>query len=140
MSARPFARLRRLGSRRRRLLVTALLLLTGASIAVAALPFRIAIRFGAVRQSGRGGPTEEDAVWAVEAASRLLPWRTMCIEKGLAVQRMLRSAGVDAVLHYGARQAPETGKLEAHVWVTAGRESIMGADEAPYFAEVASFP
>ena len=114
--------------------------MTGASIAVAALPFRVAIRFGVARHSGGGDPTAEDAVWAVEAASRLLPWRTMCIEKGLAVQRMLRSAGVDAILHYGARQSLETGKLEAHVWVTAGREPIIGGDEAPHFAEVASFP
>ena len=140
MSAGPFARLRRLGSERRRLLVQAALLLTGASIAVAALPFRAAIRFGAVRDSGRRRGTPEDAVWAVEAASRLLPWRTMCIEKGLAVQRLLRSGGVDAVLHYGARHSPETGKLEAHVWVTAGGEPIIGGVEAPHFAEVASFP
>jgi hypothetical protein len=140
MSAGPFARLRRLGSERRRLLARAALLLTGASFVVAALPFRLAIRFGGVPATGRGDRAAEDAVWAVEAASRLLPWRTMCIEKGLAVQRMLRSAGVDAVLHYGARHSPETGKLEAHVWVTAEGRAIIGADEAPYFAELASFP
>jgi hypothetical protein len=114
--------------------------LTGASIAVAALPFRIAIRFGAVGLRRRGRTTQEDAVWAVEAAGRLLPWRTMCIEKGLAVQRLLRSAGVDAVLHYGARHSPGCGKLEAHVWVTVDGETIIGEDEAPCFAEVASFP
>lgn len=140
MSAGPLKRLRRLGSERRRLLVRAMLLLTGASAGVAVLPFRIAIRLGAVRLGRSSDPSEEDAVWAVEAAARLLPWRTMCIEKGLAVQRMLRSAGVCAVLHYGARQSRDTGKLEAHVWVTAGGEPIIGADEAPNFAEVASFP
>jgi hypothetical protein len=140
MSAGPFSRLRRLGSERRRLLVRAALLLTGASIAVAALPFRVAIRFGAVPASGRAGGTKDGAVWAVEAASRLLPWRTMCIEKGLAVQRLLRSGGVDAVLHYGARHSPETGRLEAHVWVTADGQPIIGAEEAPQFAEIVSFP
>jgi hypothetical protein len=64
----------------------------------------------------------------------------MCIEKGLAVQRLLRSGGVDAVLHYGARHSPETGRLEAHVWVTADGQPIIGAEEAPQFAEIVSFP
>ena len=81
----------------------------------------------------------DDCVWAVEAASRRLPWRTMCIEKGLVVQRMLRSGGVNAVLHYGARHHPDTSRLEAHVWVTVEGIAVIGGAEAASFALVASY-
>lgn len=82
----------------------------------------------------------EDCVWAVEAAGQRLPWRTMCIQKGLAVQRLLRSGGVDAVLHYGAARTKDTGKLEAHVWVSVEGVTVIGGEEAPLFTEVAAFP
>jgi hypothetical protein len=64
----------------------------------------------------------------------------MCIEKGLAAQRMLRSGGVDAILHYGARYRPGSGQLEAHVWISVGGETVMGAEQAANFAELATFP
>lgn len=112
-------------------------MLTAASAAVALRPFRRAIRFGCV-SLGRKALDPEDCIWAVEAAARRLPWRTMCIEQGLAAQRLLRSAGIDAVLHYGARQnAPD--KLEAHVWVSVAGQPVLGAD-ATGFSEIATFP
>ena len=117
-----------------------MLLLTGASVGVAVLPFRIAIRFGAVRLGRRSDASEEDAVWAVETASRLVPWRTVCIQKGLATQRILRAAGSDAILHYGARHASNAGKLEAHVWVTIDGHDVIGGEEAAAFAELAAYP
>ena len=132
-------RLRRLSDRQRHLLLRASVLLGLAWIAVALLPFRKAIRFGSV-PLGDGGAPVEDCLWAVEAASRRLPWRTMCIEKGLVTQRMLRSGGTDAVLHYGARHEARTGKLEAHVWVTVDGRAVIGGAEAPDFALIASYP
>ena len=139
ISSTSLARLRCLNGRQRRLLLRAAVLLGLASAVVALLPFRIAVRFGSVRL-GFGSARLDESVWAVEAASRRLPWRTMCIEKGLAVQRMLRSSGVDAVLHYGARNHPETGKLEAHVWVTVEARAVIGGGEAPDFASIAAYP
>jgi hypothetical protein len=64
----------------------------------------------------------------------------MCIEKGLAVQRILRSSGVNAVLHYGARHHSETSRLEAHVWVTVDGRPVIGGEDAPEFASVATYP
>ena len=69
-----------------------------------------------------------------------MPWRTLCIEKGLAVQRMLRRGGVDAVLHYGARRSVKTGELEAHVWVSVSGEIVIGGEEALGMPELARFP
>ena len=109
MKAGPIQRYRRLSSEQRRLLSRSVILLTAASAAVALLPFRRALAIGSVAIGKHGDAVDPfDCVWAVEAAARRLPWRTMCIEKGLAVQRMLRLSGVDARLHYGARHHPVT--------------------------------
>ena len=130
----------RLSNEERRILVRAAFVLTAAAIAVAVLPFRTAIRFGLVRLAGRSTLRPLDYVWAVEAVARRLPWRTVCIQKGLAVQRLLRGDGVDAVLHYGARRSPESGELEAHVWVSVGGQTIIGGEDAAGLPEIARFP
>ena len=140
MRVSPFRKFRRLERARRRLLVRAGSMVSAASAAVACLPFRHAIRFGSVPVSERGRDRAEECVWAVEAVARHLPWRTMCIEKGLAVQRLLRRSGTDARLHYGARHDPVSGKLEAHVWVTVDGIPVIGGEQAAEFAEVASYP
>src|SRR5689334_14057452 len=129
MSAGPLVRLRRLNGERRRLLLRAAALLILASAAVALLPFRRAIRFGCV-PPGDARRSTEDVVWAVEAAALRVPGRTMCIEKGLVVQRLLRLGGVEAILHYGARHHGETCKLEAHVWVTVDGRPVIGGAES----------
>lgn len=133
-------RLHGLGRERRRLLASAALALTAASAAVALLRFRTAIGFGGIPLGRRGAVTARDCVWAVETMARRLPWRTMCIEQGLAVQRLLRAAGVEATLHYGARTVQATGKLEAHVWVSVAGTIVIGGEEAPGYAEIAAFP
>jgi hypothetical protein len=132
-------RLSRLDKDRRRLLVHATMLLSLASAAVALLPFRFAIRLGLVSIRTTRPIDPEVVVWAVEAAARRLPWRTVCIEKSIVVQRMLRGAGIDAVLHYGARHAA-TSELEAHVWVTVDGQPVIGGEEASNFAPVARYP
>jgi hypothetical protein len=134
-----FVRLRRLNGAQWGLFLRASVLLGLAFVAVAVLPFRSAIRFGSVPLGDRSWK-EGEIIWAVEAAARRSPWRTACIEKGLVAQRMLRSAGVKAILHYGARHHPETGKLEAHVWVTVGARPVIGGAEAAAFAPIATYP
>lgn len=121
------------------LLLRAAALLTLASAAVAMLPFRVIIRLGSTALGNRRWSADE-AIWAVEAAAKRVPWRTVCIEKGLVAQRLLRAAGIDAVLLYGARHDPQAGKLEAHVWVTVGGRAVIGGAEAPGFAAIAAYP
>lgn len=134
---------RRLGDvddRRWFLLVRATLSLAHVSIALAIMPFRLAIRSGSRPLGRKSTYRVDDIVWAVTSAARLLPWRTMCLEKGLGCQRMLRSAGIDALLHYGARHHPETGALEAHAWVVVEGNAVIGGDEARGFALLATYP
>lgn len=138
--ATPMTRFYRLSRERRQLVWRAAIALTAASAAVALLPFRKAIEFGSIPLKRPNGVTAGDCVWAVEAFARRVPWPAMCIQKGLAVQRLLRSGGVDAVLHYGANRSAETGELQAHVWVSVSGETVIGGEEAVGFAEVATFP
>jgi hypothetical protein len=64
----------------------------------------------------------------------------MCIEKGLAAQRLIRGSGADAILQYGARHHPDSGRLEAHVWVTVDGRAVIGGREAECFAAIATYP
>ena len=134
----PIVRFRQLDHRRRRLLARACVTLSVASAMVAFMPFRRAMRFGAV-PLGKSRLDLEDCIWAIDAAAPRLPWRAVCIERGLAAQRLLRRGGIDAVLHYGIRNQPTAAKLEAHVWVTVGGETVIGGESAPGYAEVATF-
>ena len=137
-----FERFRHLGRERQSLLIDAICELALASASVALLPFRRAIVRGSrpLSAASRTPVTIETVVWAVEAASRRMPWRTVCIEQGLAAQRMLRRRGIDARLHYGARNDHSVGRLEAHVWVTVDGVVVIGESEAGRFAEIAAYP
>lgn len=139
MQSHPFGKLLQIGRERRRLLLRASAVLTIASAAIAFLSFRRAIRLGSAPLGARTGSVD-DVVWAVEAAAKRLAWRTLCFEKGLAVQRLLRRRGFPAVLHYGARHNPQNGALEAHVWVSVDGAVVIGGDNMAGFAEVAAYP
>jgi hypothetical protein len=129
-----------LSRRNRRLLRDAAVALGMASFAVAVLPFRRAIQIGSVTLSkGQGQVGIDEVRWAVEAAAARSPWRSMCIEQGIAMQRLLRRSGIDARLHYGARPGGSAG-LQAHVWVTVDDAIVIGAADVPGFAELATFP
>lgn len=142
MSRRVFiSRWVRLGRRRQALLIEALLALAGASAAIRLRAFKRAIRMGSLRLTARPASryTVQEICWAVETAARNVPWRAMCIQKGLALQWMLRRRGIDARLHYGIGH-DEAGQLQAHVWVAAGDSVVIGGAEAPRFKCVATFP
>ena len=131
----------RLDPRCKRLLREAATALGLASFAVAVLPFRRAIALGAVPLlQTRQADSINELRWAVEAAAARLPWRTMCIEQGIALQRLLRRRGIDGRLRYGARPVDDPTGVQAHVWITVGDEIVLGEKQAVGFAEVAVFP
>lgn len=123
-----------------RLLTRASLALTMARLSLAIGPFRRAILFGSVPIGGRSSVEADEIVWAIMAIAKRVPFRAKCIEQGLAAQRVLRQSGIDARLHYGARQDGDESKLTAHVWVTVDGEIVLGGREAPGFAEIAVYP
>lgn len=134
------ARWTRLGRRRQFMLIEAVAALAAGSAAIRLLPFKQAVQLGSRRlAANKASDLIADARWAVEAAARIVPWRAMCIQKGIALQWMLRRRGVDALLHYGVAR-DSAGEIEAHVWVAAGDQVIIGGDEAQRFHRVAIFP
>ncbi len=70
---------------------------------------------------------------------RLVPWRAVCFQQGLAVHSMLRRRGIGSILHYGIRRAPEGG-MGAHVWVCVNGQPVIGGEEAPGFSCLATYP
>jgi len=130
----------RLPAQRRSLLVQAAANLTLVSMGLALLPFKRAIRLGSVRfRPGLTGEAE-DVVWAVEAIARRVPWRAVCLHKGITAQRMLRRRGLDAMLHYGIGHGDDRDGLAAHVWVSLCDIPLIGGEEAGEFAAVGTFP
>jgi hypothetical protein len=138
-----FERVRKIGWRGIALVVEASLALAAAAAVVHLVPFRRAIRFGSGALPVVGAEPAVDILRrierSVEQAAARVPWRTVCLQKGLALQWMLRRRGVDARLHYGIGK-DETGALCAHVWVSAGQTMLIGGEQAPQFRTVAIYP
>ncbi len=142
MAAFRLPRLHRIGATDWLLLLEALPTLAWASLAIAILPFRRVAATAALprrEQSRANRATARKIVWAVDAWARRVPWRAVCFQRGLAVHRMLRRRGYNSVLHYGVAQAEPTG-LAAHVWVSIAGQAVIGGEEAPKFACLATFP
>ena len=124
------------------LLIEAIVALAVAAAAIRFLSFQRAVSFGAVPL---GEPREnataltEKLKWTVEAGARIVPFRTVCFQQGLALQRMARRRGVDARLHYAIGK-DETDRLAAHVWVSAGGHALIGEQHDNIFMTVATYP
>jgi hypothetical protein len=125
-------------ARSNRLLAEAVAELLRSWLAIRFLPFRWAVTSGStVLGQPRTQSSVDQCVWAVTSASAHTPWRSVCFQQGLALQRMLRRRGVDARLHYGIGNA---GELKAHVWVTVDDKIIIGGGPAPDYKCVAIYP
>lgn len=140
-----YRRLKEMPWRDRGLLAETVATLAVASLAIRALPFRKVVGGGRRRsfvEEGAGASSPQEIVrtqWAVEACARLLPWRIVCFQKGLAMHWMLQRRRLPTMLHYGVAQDGRRG-LAAHVWVTYCGETVIGGEEAPNFTCLATFP
>jgi Transglutaminase-like superfamily len=127
------------------LIAEATLMLVGASVALALLPFRRIVRTDWQRpaESALGDQErqqlERAVARAVQTVSAHLPWRTVCFHEGLSVLWMLRRRGIPVLLWYGAR-TDEHGSLSTHVWVMDGDAGVIGHQAARDFTSLAAFP
>jgi hypothetical protein len=107
--------------------------LIGARVALVLLPFRRIATWTAREMPERRRTDAErcraiaDVRWAVAAAAARLPG-IVCFPRALAAQQMLRRRGIASTLTYGARTRGEA--LDAHVWITADGEGIVGSETA----------
>lgn len=117
--------------------------LTAARLAIRLLPFRrlIPIMRRAARAPAPEGRTRRRAIaevrWAVNAASARLPGATTCLPRAVAAQAMLRRRGVGTSLNYGASTAGR--RLEAHAWLQANDEGVVGHEIAADYTLIAAF-
>ena len=116
-----------------------------AGFAIAVLSFRH-LGFLAARPLRRPTPPQHSRLqtvrrirWAILATARLVPWRAVCFQQGIAAQLMLRRRGIPSVLFYGAAQ-DELAGLFAHVWVRDRDVNVVGGEIAHRFAMLATFP
>jgi hypothetical protein len=135
----------RLSWANQRLLGETLATLAATSFAIRVLPFRQVVQ-KAKAVGGTPDASPEHArreinrcLWAVERLAALVPWKTMCFQKGLTLHLLLRRRGVGSVLHYGVGQQPEKG-LTAHVWISVDGDIIMGGEVVNDYRRLASFP
>ncbi len=143
MTGRPQRKRRSYGGREVLRFGEAIAALAIAGLAVRLLPFKDLTR--TLGWGGRGGrrpgtaeSLHSETAQAVWRASRRVPWRTVCIHRGLAAQWMLRRRGLDSRFHYGLSQAGSI--LSAHVWVSLDGSIVVGEEEAARFTCVAEFP
>jgi hypothetical protein len=61
----------------------------------------------------------------VERAARRLPFTPTCLERALALERLLASAGFEGLLVIGVRA--EHGALRAHAWLEYSGQTLIGA-------------
>jgi len=131
--------LRRRSAMERRLLWEAMLVLARAALAIRGRPFPQVVGFGAIPLAARPARDIPPVLVtrSVRAVARRMPFRALCFEQGLAVQRMLRRRGHDARLHYGIALGDG---ISAHVWVTLDDNIIHGGETAGAFREVGQWP
>lgn len=138
--------LRRLAAHRRdlALVISAMGWLLLAWLAIDLLPFRLYRKMmrPPVHQpeiSADGAPALIKRVaWAVIAVANRVPWRSVCFHRGLAAQRMLCRAGIHAELHYGVAKSTDK-EFEAHVWVTANGQTVVGGETQDRFTVLGIF-
>jgi hypothetical protein len=135
-----FANNRLLARRHWSTIVEAGLALAVASAATRLMPFNRYIGLGAKRLGRAGRKDEQAAAQIVDAIADRLPFRAVCLQRGLAYQWMLRRRGEEAILHYGIKLPDQGEEIAAHVWVSVAGKVMLGAPQHELYAEVARFP
>jgi hypothetical protein len=77
--------------------------------------------------------------WAIDAVSRRVPWRCMCLERGVAATMMLRTRGIDSTFYLGVAREADGGPVRAHAWVRCGTYFVTGGEDHSRFAVVSTF-
>lgn len=122
------------------LLLETVLALAVARLIVRLVPFRLYSR-----KLGRDGETPTDTIApdvvhrvsrAIESVSRHTPWRSMCLEQGLAGKAMLRRRGQPNTLYVAVARDVA---LEAHAWLRSGDVCVTGQAEFDRYTVVARF-
>ena len=76
-------------------------------------------------------PEAQDKIRCIQKSVRwlvrCLPWKSVCLDQAMAVQRMLFRRGFPVTLYLGMRKN-EQQQWVAHAWVRCGTEWVIGYD------------
>jgi len=135
----------RLSGSERWLLTKAVVLLGIARIALLMIPFRRLAPFlgtHMAESSEKDEPEHKDIAervsWAVQTASRHIPWECKCLTQAIAGKGMLRLRGISSTLYLGVNK-DEDEKLKAHAWLRSGDMTVIGADCMDQFKVISTF-
>ena len=131
-----------LPSRRKALLVEALLLVSAVRATLSVVPYRR--RSSVLRRLDRMVPesarrtTPDDAAWAVSRASRLVPGAS-CLTRAIALELLVgRDAGTGVVFRIGVRRGA-SGGIEGHAWIETHRGPVRHGDVPGDFTPLGSW-
>ena len=130
---RRLSRLSRLDLKECVSLITAVSLLVLIRLGLRLMPIQTLRRLVATAHRGDGRrelspPSIERKVWAVSAASRVVPWASTCLTRALAAQVLLGSQPEPTCLQIGVA-LDEDGRLESHAWLEIGERIIVGGEQ-----------
>jgi len=125
---------------RQRLLVLEAASLLGLSrFALLVLPFGCIAPW--LRRMPDAGPINTATVLAVRqavtVAARNVPWNAVCLPQAMAAKAMLAWRGQGSAMHLGATMAD--GGLNAHAWLVAGGEIVIGEAGLPDMTPLTRF-
>lgn len=114
----------------RRLLLRALPLVASVRLGLWLQPRRTlrGVTAGGGRPEAGGPPAAEAAgriVWAIEAASRMVPGSNSCLVRALAAQAFFHHLGLPARLRLGVIRGDD-GRLGGHAWVECEGRIVTG--------------
>lgn len=69
----------------------------------------------------------EDVVFIIPRLAPRVPWRSDCLVQAMAGQRMLARRGIAGEIAVGTTKNA-AGEFEAHAWLNAGGQTILGGD------------
>lgn len=113
-----------------RLIIISVLVLNAVRLGLAFLPFRRLYQQTSkdsillIKRSKRSVGVAK-TVWAVNVASRYLPYPPKCLARALATQFLLRWQGHSSQFYIGVRKNG-TGALAAHAWIMSEGKVVMG--------------
>lgn len=142
----------KLPTRQRVLILEAFCTLAFARVWLLTVRFeRVAGRLGEAWRSEAGPPaaqppsaSDEAAAQAigraVGRATRVAPFRAVCLQQAIAAKLMLRRRSIPSALHFGVSSVdgPDSG-LRAHAWLSVGQIGVTGYPLSGDLKEIARF-
>ena len=76
--------------------------------------------------------------WALQTASRYLPWKCRCLTKAIAGKKMFKRRGIGSTIYFGVAK-DDKENLMAHAWLRCGDLVVTGERDMNQFSVVSTF-